>query len=146
MFLQDQHITAVIMFGRGRFQNGVLIQPKEPFDPAVGAKLAEFRNAIWWAITLSTSVVNLLKSTFELFSLSALDQAYRRKNQRICSLSFSNLQRSETHYKSSPEPFLICPRWSLLRIPTNLSSSHRREHLAAKSVLRHMLKKSMLYI
>lgn len=47
MFLQDQHITAVIMFGRGRFQNGVLIQPKEPFDPAVGAKLAEFRNAIW---------------------------------------------------------------------------------------------------
>lgn len=36
------------MFGRGRFQNGVLIQPKEQFDPNDEAKLEEFRNKIWY--------------------------------------------------------------------------------------------------
>ena len=37
------------MFGRGRFNAGVLIEPKPAykFDPADEAKLAEFRNAIW---------------------------------------------------------------------------------------------------
>lgn len=38
---------ACLMFGRGRFQNGVLIQPKEQFDPNDEAKLEEFRNKIW---------------------------------------------------------------------------------------------------
>jgi hypothetical protein len=46
MLNQDPHIFAVIMFGRGRFQNGVLIQPKEPFEPTEEA-LAEFRNKVW---------------------------------------------------------------------------------------------------
>ena len=35
------------MFGRGRFQNGILIQPKEPFDPSDEAKLEDYRNKIW---------------------------------------------------------------------------------------------------
>ena len=35
------------MFGRGRFQNGVLVQPKEPFDISDEAKLEAFRNMIW---------------------------------------------------------------------------------------------------
>ncbi len=38
------------MFGRGRFQNGVIVQPKEPFDPADEAKLEAFRNKIWFAV------------------------------------------------------------------------------------------------
>lgn len=40
------------MFGRGRFQNGVIIQPKKPFDPAYEAKLEEFRHLIWYALYL----------------------------------------------------------------------------------------------
>ncbi|KAH7912516.1 hypothetical protein BJ138DRAFT_785575 [Hygrophoropsis aurantiaca] len=47
MFSQDPYVAAAIMFGRGRFQNGVLIQPKEPFEPGDTAKLTAFRNAIW---------------------------------------------------------------------------------------------------
>ncbi|KAH9856141.1 acetyl-CoA synthetase-like protein [Lenzites betulinus] len=47
ILLQDPHIHAAIIFGRGRFQNGVFIQPKEPFDPSDDAKLEAFRNAIW---------------------------------------------------------------------------------------------------
>lgn len=37
------------MFGRGRFQNGVLIDPKPQFafDPKDEVKLEEFRNFIW---------------------------------------------------------------------------------------------------
>ncbi|KAI0830379.1 acetyl-CoA synthetase-like protein [Trametes gibbosa] len=44
---QDPHVQACLMFGRGRFQNGVLIQPVEQFDPADEVKLEEYRNKIW---------------------------------------------------------------------------------------------------
>nr|UXY92114.1 ATP/NADPH-dependent carboxylic acid reductase [Trametes cinnabarina] len=47
---QDPHVRACLMFGRGRFQNGVLIEPKEPFDPSDEARLEEFRNKIWPSI------------------------------------------------------------------------------------------------
>ncbi|KAI0318579.1 acetyl-CoA synthetase-like protein [Amylostereum chailletii] len=47
IFIQDPRILAAIMFGRGRFQNGILIQPKELFDPTDEALLTKFRNDIW---------------------------------------------------------------------------------------------------
>ena len=39
-----------MFFGRGRFQNGVIIQPvpQSQFDPNDEGKLIEFRNAIWY--------------------------------------------------------------------------------------------------
>ena len=45
--MRDPKIAAAIVFGRGRTQNGVIIQPKEPFDPSSEAKLEAFRNDIW---------------------------------------------------------------------------------------------------
>lgn len=47
----DPHVQACLMFGQGKFQNGVLIEPKEEykFDPKDSAKLQEFRNMIWYA-------------------------------------------------------------------------------------------------
>ncbi|OCH88269.1 hypothetical protein OBBRIDRAFT_836723 [Obba rivulosa] len=45
--LKDSHIAAATMFGRGRFQYGVLVHPKEPFDPSDKRKLIELRNKIW---------------------------------------------------------------------------------------------------
>ncbi|THH15912.1 hypothetical protein EW146_g4654 [Bondarzewia mesenterica] len=46
---QDPHIASVLMFGRGRFQNGVLIDPRKEFNfnPKDEQKLIEFRNKIW---------------------------------------------------------------------------------------------------
>lgn len=46
---QDPHIQSTVMFGRGKFQNGVLIDPKPQFalDPNDEVKLEEFRNLIW---------------------------------------------------------------------------------------------------
>ncbi|THH19547.1 hypothetical protein EW146_g1644 [Bondarzewia mesenterica] len=46
---QDPHIVSSVMFGRGKFQNGVLIDPKPQFafDPSDKGKLEEFRNVIW---------------------------------------------------------------------------------------------------
>ena len=45
--MQDPHVLACLMFGRGRFQNGILIQPKVAFDSSDEGKLEEFRNKIW---------------------------------------------------------------------------------------------------
>lgn len=46
---RDPHIQAAVIFGRGQFHAGVIIQPKEPFafDPSDPEKLASFRNLIW---------------------------------------------------------------------------------------------------
>lgn len=46
---QDPRVQAAVMFGRGRFQNGVIVQPKVDyvFDPSDEAELVEFRNTIW---------------------------------------------------------------------------------------------------
>ncbi len=49
MLNQDHHVSAAVMFGRGQFQAGVLVEPKPQFalDPADETKLANFRNLIW---------------------------------------------------------------------------------------------------
>jgi hypothetical protein len=49
MLAQDPYILSAVMFGRGRFQNGVLIDPKPQFafDPKDEAKLENFRTLIW---------------------------------------------------------------------------------------------------
>ncbi|KAK7470228.1 hypothetical protein VKT23_001662 [Stygiomarasmius scandens] len=46
---QDPHVSAAVMFGHGKFQAGILIEPtkEEQFDPSDEEKLAEFRNKIW---------------------------------------------------------------------------------------------------
>ncbi|KIJ41934.1 hypothetical protein M422DRAFT_780151 [Sphaerobolus stellatus SS14] len=46
---QDSHVIASVMFGRGRFQAGIIVDPKPTFKlgPADQAKLAEYRNKIW---------------------------------------------------------------------------------------------------
>ncbi|KAI9459306.1 acetyl-CoA synthetase-like protein [Russula earlei] len=46
---QDPHILSAVVFGRGRVQNGVLIDPKPEFafDPNDEAKLEGFRQSIW---------------------------------------------------------------------------------------------------
>ncbi|KAJ7449030.1 hypothetical protein B0H11DRAFT_2079260 [Mycena galericulata] len=46
---QDPHVLSSVMFGRGRFQAGVIVDPKPAFkfDPSDSVKLADFRNKIW---------------------------------------------------------------------------------------------------
>ena len=45
----DPHVKSAVMFGRGRFNPGVIIDPKPEFafDPEDQEKLAEFRNTVW---------------------------------------------------------------------------------------------------
>jgi len=45
----DPHVKSAVMFGRGRFNPGVIIDPKPEFvfNPEDQEKLAEFRNRIW---------------------------------------------------------------------------------------------------
>lgn len=48
---KDPHVAVSIIFGRSRFQAGILVEPKAEyaFDPVDEIKLAEFRNTIWCA-------------------------------------------------------------------------------------------------
>lgn len=45
----DVRVKAAIMFGRGRFQNGVLIEPKAEYsiDPENVDQVEAFKTAIW---------------------------------------------------------------------------------------------------
>jgi hypothetical protein len=50
---KDEKIETAIMFGRSKFQAGVLIMPSKDFAfyPKDLIKLAEFRNAIWFVVS-----------------------------------------------------------------------------------------------
>lgn len=43
------------MFGRGRFQNGILIEPQDEFaiNPKDTKQLEDFRNKIWFVAVIS---------------------------------------------------------------------------------------------
>jgi len=43
------HVSSAVMFGRGRLQNDVIIEPKEEYavDPTDEGEVGEFRNFIW---------------------------------------------------------------------------------------------------
>jgi hypothetical protein len=73
------------MFGRGRFQNGVLIDPKPQFafDPEDEAKLENFRSLIW-----QVSV-----SLFVFFGSHGEVQADRGAPERLCSTTLPAVQR-----------------------------------------------------
>ena len=45
----DPYIKLAVMFGRGRFNPGIIVDPKPElvFDPEDQEKLAELRNMIW---------------------------------------------------------------------------------------------------
>lgn len=49
ILLNDPFVHGAVIFGRGRFHAGVLIQPNAPFefDPRDTQKLINFRNLIW---------------------------------------------------------------------------------------------------
>lgn len=49
---QDPRVKASVMFGRGRFNTGILIEPAEPytFDPEDTDALVKFRNDIWCVV------------------------------------------------------------------------------------------------
>lgn len=49
MINEDPHVKCSVMFGRGRFQNGVLVEPTEEYaiDPSDEKQVAAFRNMIW---------------------------------------------------------------------------------------------------
>ena len=46
---QDPHVKCAVMFGRGKFNAGVIVEPKPEFafDPIDKQRLSEFRNIIW---------------------------------------------------------------------------------------------------
>lgn len=58
MINDDPRIKSSVMFGMGKFQNGVLVQPTEDFaiDPREAKQLEDFRNKIWFVPSLHSLV------------------------------------------------------------------------------------------
>ena len=54
---RDPHVKCSIMFGSGKFQNGILVQPHEQhaIDPSDNAQLEAFRNKIWFVVRLCSA-------------------------------------------------------------------------------------------
>ncbi|KAJ6576444.1 hypothetical protein DFH09DRAFT_1149378 [Mycena vulgaris] len=50
IILKDPKIKHAVMFGRSQFNAGVLLFPAQPFNPAEGERVVEFRREIWPAI------------------------------------------------------------------------------------------------
>ncbi|KAM5543804.1 hypothetical protein V8D89_002421 [Ganoderma adspersum] len=55
---KDPHVRGCLFFGRGKFQNGVLIEPtpEEQFDPRDERALEQFRNKIWPTIESANAI------------------------------------------------------------------------------------------
>ena len=87
---QDPHVHVSIVFGRGRFNAGVLIEPKEEFkfDPIDQAKLAEFRNKIWYVKHLWARV-QICRS--DIVSPAPPAQAYRGTHERVRATAFARV-------------------------------------------------------
>ncbi|VDB87373.1 unnamed protein product [Peniophora sp. CBMAI 1063] len=47
ILLRDPQVSLAVFFGRGRFNNGVIVQPATPFDSNDLEKVQAFRDAIW---------------------------------------------------------------------------------------------------
>jgi hypothetical protein len=58
---QDPHVKCAVMFGRGKFNVGVVIEPKPQyaFDPSDKEKLTDFRNKIWYVSVQYTVQLSL---------------------------------------------------------------------------------------
>lgn len=66
---QDPHVRASVMFGRGRFNTGMIIDVAEPyvFDPNDIDALSKFRNIIWSVVLSWQSHCTLLTETWLLY-------------------------------------------------------------------------------
>ena len=51
----NPNIAIAIMFGRGRFQNGVLLHPPNPVNPDNESELIAYRNLVWYVFFLLSS-------------------------------------------------------------------------------------------
>ncbi|KAJ7758010.1 hypothetical protein B0H16DRAFT_1536490 [Mycena metata] len=56
IILKDPKIKHAIMFGRSKFNAGILIFPAEPFDPADTERVADFRRDIWPSIQKANDI------------------------------------------------------------------------------------------
>ena len=97
---QDPHIKTALIFGRGRFNIGVLIEPTEQskFDPADQEKLIEFRNKIWYDISFRAIGVSLIltpcRPTVERMNEFAPQHSRLFKEVRSHALTVQNVRSS----------------------------------------------------
>ena len=100
MIDDDPRVKCSVMFGRGKFQNGVLIEPTEDFafDANNTQQLMGFRNAIWRVVVS----YHLRPTTDACF----MPQAYDRIRQRVRTTTLAHFQRGPCSFSCC----IIIPR------------------------------------
>ncbi|KAM5543840.1 hypothetical protein V8D89_002457 [Ganoderma adspersum] len=76
---KDPHVRGCLFFGRGKFQNGVLIEPTpdEQFDPRDERKLEQFRNKIWPSIESANAIAPQHSRIFkEMIMVTSLSKPF----------------------------------------------------------------------
>ena len=108
----DPYVNSAVMFGRGRFNPGVIIEPKSEFafDPEDQEKLAEFRNRIWCVFLPrgpSMRGRNNMADTFfgREACLTTIPQADDRTDERIRTATFKAVQGGMLSFPSPPPRF-----------------------------------------
>ncbi|KAJ7164463.1 hypothetical protein C8R46DRAFT_901759 [Mycena filopes] len=119
IILNDPAVKHAVMFGRGKFNAGVLIFPTEPFDPADTELVAEFRRRIWPSIEEANQYAPAHSRVFKEMILvadplrpieltakgtprrQAAIEAYRHEIQAI----YDSVEASSLTYLVGPEQF-----------------------------------------
>ena len=84
--MQDAEISGAIVFGSGRPRNGVIIQPREPFDRKDLSKLQNFRDRVWYIVFCVFYGYEKLRHG------DVAQQACDRKDQCFLTVTFTHLQ------------------------------------------------------
>ncbi|KAF9553317.1 acetyl-CoA synthetase-like protein [Agrocybe pediades] len=116
MLNQDPHVQSSIMFGRGQFQAGVIIDPKPEFkfDPDEDQeKLAEFRNKIWPTVQKMNAFA---PQHSRLFKEVYILRMYSRRERCLIVLCSPSLQMIMVSKPS--KPFLLTAKNTIRRQAT----------------------------
>ena len=86
MINDDPHVHSSVMFGRGKFQNGILVEPAEDFaiDPMDLKKVEEYRNKIWCGPICALAAACVTEM--------GILQADYRARECVCSSALSHFQ------------------------------------------------------
>ncbi|THV00390.1 acetyl-CoA synthetase-like protein [Dendrothele bispora CBS 962.96] len=126
LLLTDKRIASAIMFGRSKFQAGVLIMPSNDwvFEPSDLVKLSEYRNMIWETVQRANAIAPQHSRIFKELIVVAhpsksLEMTPKGSPRRQISLK-SYEEEIENAYKAveeSSQPHIRVPAtWDMLSV------------------------------
>ncbi|KAK0454193.1 NRPS-like enzyme [Desarmillaria tabescens] len=141
--LGDKRISGAVMFGRGKFQPGVLIQPSEEyaFDPNDAKRLAEYRSLIWdTVVQINESAPQHSRIYKEMILIASPEKPFEftaKQSLRRGAILKAYGQEIEDAYKAveALSPDISIPQTLTLKTATNLIRDIVKGALQGDSVI-----------